>query len=191
MIVAKDVDGSAIAPLVRAGVPDKGMPPFRLSDEDMKAVVAFIHASKTRAESQKGGRRGVDPSDLQTGNAGDGKKYFQGAGGCAGCHSPEGDLAHIASKYRGLQLLQRMLAPRNAKSTVTVTTKGGQTFTGTLAYQDEFVIALRDADGKHRSWFVENVKFKIDSPAEAHTALFPKYTDKDIHDLMAYIQTLK
>ncbi len=191
-LVADDVNGNKIGPVVRNGVPDKGMPPFPVSDDQLKAVISFIQAMKVKAESQKGGRRGVDPADLQTGNAAAGKAYFNGAGGCAKCHNVtgDGDLAHIAAKYRGLQLEQRMLAPRGGRSTVKLTA-GGQNIEGALAYLDEFTIALRDSNGKYRSYFVESVKFTVDSPVEAHAALFPKYTDDDIHNLMAYLQTLK
>jgi len=84
-----------------------------------------------------------------------------------------------------------MLYPENAKSKLTVTTSSGQTFTGTLAYKDEFHVGMTDADGWYKSWPVSEVQFKIDSPADAHVEQFPKYTDDDIHNLMAYLQTLK
>ena len=83
-----------------------------------------------------------------------------------------------------------MLYPRGAKSTVVVTLPSGQTVDGTLAYQDEFTIGLKDANGTYKSWSVDNVKFKVDSPVEAHVEQFPKYTDDDVHNLMAYLQTL-
>jgi cytochrome c oxidase cbb3-type subunit 3 len=190
-LVGEDVSGNKVAPLVRAGVPDRGMPPFKLPDAEMDAVVKFIHTAKTTAESKPGARRGVDAADLRTGNADAGKKYFDGAGGCASCHSASGDLAHIGSKYRGLALEQHMLYPRGVKVKVTVTLPGSQTFTGTIAYRDEFTVALQDASGKYRSWAVEDVKYTIDDPAAAHVALFDKYTDADIHNLMAYLQTLR
>jgi cytochrome c553 len=38
---------------------------------------------------------------------------------------------------------------------------------------------------------VSDVKFKVDSPVDAHVAQFSKYSDDDIHNLMAYIQTLR
>jgi cytochrome c oxidase cbb3-type subunit 3 len=190
-LVGEDVAGSKIAPLVRSGLPDRGMPPFKLSDPEMEAVVKFIHTTRAAAEAKPGARRGVDAADLQTGNAETGKKYFEGAGGCASCHSSTGDLAHIASKYRGLGLEQHMLSPRGVKVKVTVTSRGGEAITGTLKYRDEFTVALEDASGKYRSWAAENVKYTIDDPAAAHVALFEKYTDADIHNLMAYLQTLR
>jgi cytochrome c oxidase cbb3-type subunit 3 len=133
----------------------------------------------------------VDVADLQTGNADAGKMYFNGAGGCAKCHSATGDLAGIASRYQGLQLEERMLYPRGAKSTVTVTLPSGQIVTGTLAYRDEFTVALKDSAGVYRSWPVTDISYKVDSPADAHVDLFSHYTDDDIHNLMAYIQTLR
>jgi cytochrome c oxidase cbb3-type subunit 3 len=84
-----------------------------------------------------------------------------------------------------------MLYPKNPKSKITVKLPDGQTVAGTLAYQDEFTVALRDAAGKYRSWSTDNVKYTIDAPAEAHVGLFGKYTDADIHHLMAYLQTLR
>jgi cytochrome c oxidase cbb3-type subunit 3 len=83
-----------------------------------------------------------------------------------------------------------MLYPRNAKSTVTVTLPSGEKITGTLAYRDEFTIGLRDNTGQYRSWNTTRVRYTVDSPVEAHVLLFSQYTDDDIHNLTAYIQTL-
>ena len=52
-------------------------------------------------------------------------------------------------------------------------------------------MALRDASGAWRSWPASKVKVTVDDPAEAHVELLGKYTDDDIHNLMAYLQTLK
>lgn len=190
-LVAADVGGDKIGTVVREGRPGKGMPQFNFSDPQIASLAAFIHSQRTLAQSHRGFRRGVAVADLQTGNVEAGRQYFNGAGGCSACHSPTGDLAGIASRYQGLQLEERMLYPKNAKSKVTVTLSSGQTVTGTLAYRDEFTIALLDDAGTYRSWPANKVKYSIDSPAEAHIALFSKYTDDDIHNLMAYLQTLR
>jgi cytochrome c oxidase cbb3-type subunit 3 len=175
---------------VRNGRPEKGMPPFDRSDEQIAGLVAFIHTQENNLRNSRGGgRKGVDPSDFQTGNVEAGKQYFEGKGGCAGCHSPTGDLAGIASKYKGLELEQMMLYPRRAKSKVTVTLATGETIRGTLAYVDEFTIGLTDSTEQYHSWRTRDVKYKVDSPVNAHVELFPKYTDADIHNLMAYLQT--
>jgi cytochrome c oxidase cbb3-type subunit 3 len=186
-LVTADVGGDKIGDVVLHGRPDKGMPAFNFSTEQITNLAAFIHAQQTKAMAQSGKRKGVDVSDLQTGNVEAGKAYFNGAGGCATCHSPTGDLAGIASRYEGLQLEERMLYPKDVKNKVTVTLPSGETVAGTLEYLDEFTVGLKDATGTYRSWRVSDVKVKVDAPV----ALFPKYTDADIHNLMAYIQTLR
>ena len=197
-IVEKDVNGNEIGPVVRSGRIDKGMPPFSLPDADLAAIVAFIHDQKIKMESHAGRRRSVQPEDLQTGNAEEGKQYFNGAGGCANCHSPTGDLAGVASRFRGLALLERMLYPSGRRAgpstspvTATVTLPSGETVTGKLAYRDEFVIGLVDSSGWYRSWFKSNVKFKVNNPLEAHSEQLGKYTEEDLHNVLAYLQTLR
>jgi cytochrome c oxidase cbb3-type subunit III len=190
-LVKGDVQGDKITPVIRNGRPDKGMPPFALSEQDIGDLVLFIHERKRIADSQHGGRKGVSDSDLQTGNAELGKQYFNGAGGCSNCHSPEGDLAKVATKYSPLRLERRMLYPEKAPAKTEVTLPSGESVKGELAYQDEFTIAVHDSAGNFRSWPTSSVKFKVDEPAAAHEALLSKYTDDDIHNLMAYLQTLR
>jgi mono/diheme cytochrome c family protein len=190
-LVLSDTTGEKIAAVVREGKPDNKMPSFNFSSQEITSIVAFIHAREAAAKAHPGGRRGVSVEDLQTGNAQAGKDYFNGAGGCIKCHSPQGDLAGVANRYQGLQLEERMLYPRGAKSTVTVTLPSGETVAGTVAYRDEFTIALRDSSGTYRSWPTSQVRFTVNSPADAHVELFSKYTDADIHNLMAYLQTLR
>jgi cytochrome c oxidase cbb3-type subunit 3 len=191
-LVTEDVAGDKIGSVVRNGRPEKGMPHFDFSDSQIAGLVAFIHNANQQAEalSKKGSRKGVDVSDLQTGNVEAGKKYFNGEGNCASCHSPTGDLAGIATRYQGLKLEQQMLYPRDVKSKVAVNVSGG-TITGTLAYLDEFTVGLIAPDGTYRSWRTSDVKYTVDAPVNAHIEQFPKYSDADIHDLMAYLQTLR
>jgi len=205
-LVEQDVHGEKIAAVVRNGRLDKGMPAFQHSDTELAAIVAFIHDRKAKAK--EGRRRTVDPADLQTGNAEAGMRYFNGAGGCAKCHSPGDDLKGIAGRLQGLDLLRRMLYPEKergeapsadghaAKSTkaipmVTVTLPTGQTVTGKLAYRDEFTIALTDASGWYRSWPARQVKATVTNPLEAHIELLGKYTEEDMHNVLAYLQTLR
>ena len=192
-LVAADVRGDRIGPVVRSG--RNGMPPFTLSEPDLAAIVAYIHDQKTQADSAVGGRRSVDVSDLQTGNAPAGQKYFDAA--CTKCHSATGDLAGVATRLQGLALLQRMLypsgPPRDPKRApqVTVTLADGQRVTGRLAYRDEFTIALTDAAGWYRSWATRQIRFTVDDPLQAHVEQLGKYTDADMHDVLAYLQTLR
>ena len=83
-----------------------------------------------------------------------------------------------------------MLYPEAAKSKVAVTLPSGQTTAGVLAYLDEFTVGLIDQAGTYHSWRTRDVQYKVDAPVNAHVELFSKYTDADIHNLMAYLQTL-
>jgi cytochrome c oxidase cbb3-type subunit 3 len=140
-----------------------------------------------------GGRRTVDIADLQTGDPEAGRRYFAGA--CAKCHSPTGDLAGVAKRLQGLPLLQRMLYPtpgrEGSKATVTVTPQSGQAVTGRLAYRDEFTIGLTDSNGWYRAWPTRLVTFVVTDPLQAHVDQLGKYTDGDMHDVLAYLQTLR
>ncbi|HEY2379710.1 MAG TPA: c-type cytochrome [Terriglobia bacterium] len=196
ILVAQDLKGDKIIPVVRQGRVDKGMPAFDLSDADLNAIVAYIHDQKTKAESEGGGRRSVDVTDIATGNAEAGARYFNGAGKCSTCHSPTGDLAGIGARYRGLPLLQRMLYPQGSRpapapAKVTVTLASGEVVTGTLASRDEFTLSIKDASGAARSWPVGDVKFSIDDPLAAHFDQLGKYSDEDMHNVYAYLQTLR
>src|SRR5688572_8251015 len=192
-LVAEDVRGDKIGPMLRAGRADKGMPAFTLSATDLGAIVAFVHDQKTKAESLTGGRRTVDLADLQTGDPEAGRRYFAGA--CVKCHSATGDLAGVARRLQGLPLLQRMLYPApgrdGSKATVAVTLASGEVVTGKLAYRDEFTIALTDANGWYRAWPTKQVKFVVNDPLQAHVDQLGKYSDGDMHDVLAYLQTLR
>jgi len=190
-LVRDEAAGDRLRAVVRDGRVDKGMPAFRLTDADLTAVVAFIRDQKVKADSP-GARRNVSAADLQTGNPEAGRVYFNGAGRCASCHSPTGDLAGIASRLQGLQLLQRMLYPSNGRGAkAAVTLPSGETIRGALAYRDEFTIALTDAAGRYRSWPAAEVKFTVENPLDAHAEQLGKYTDDDMHDVLAYLQTLR
>ncbi|HVY63329.1 MAG TPA: c-type cytochrome [Gammaproteobacteria bacterium] len=191
-VVAADEHGDRIGALVRTGRATAGMPAFpALSDADLAAIAAFIHEQKTKAEAETGDRRSVEPEDLVTGNARAGRRYFATA--CASCHSADGDLAGVASRYEGLDLLRNMLYPRGPRptATATVTTRDGATVTGTLAYRDEFTIALTTAAGEYRSWPVDRVRLEIRDPLQAHFEQLGRYTDATMHDVLAYLQTLR
>ena len=198
-LVAEDVRGDQIGAVVRAGRSDAGMPAFAsLPEQDLAAIVAFIHDQKAQAESATGGRRSVEVADLQTGHVRAGQRYFEA--NCTGCHSASGDLAGIALRLTGLALLQRMLypgsegrsaAPPPARPTITVSTRDGQSMTGTLAYRDEFTIALTDASGRYRSWSTRRVEFEVSDPLEAHVEQLARYTDDDMHNVFAYLQTFR
>lgn len=198
-LVAEDVRGDRIGPVIHSGRPEKDMPSFTLPGADIAAIVAFIHDAKSKAESVAGGRRSVDAKDLETGNAEAGKRYFTGTGGCTKCHSLTGPFANVGSRYQGLRLLERMLYPRGGAASrsapflppVTITTAAGEKIDGKLAYRDEFTITLIDSEGWIRSWPATGVKIEGEDPLQAHAGQLGKYTEEEIHDVFAFLETLK
>jgi cytochrome c oxidase cbb3-type subunit III len=196
-LVAEDVRGDKIGPVILSGRADKGMPAFALAAADVAAIVAFIHDEKSRAESAAGGRRSVDLSDLETGNVEAGKRYFSGDGGCIKCHMLSSSFATVGARFQGLALLQRMLNPGRGPRAgsflpaATITTASGQKVTGKLAYRDEFTITLINSDGWTRSWPAAGVKIESEDPLQAHFKQLGRYTDEDIHDVFAFLRTLR
>jgi cytochrome c oxidase cbb3-type subunit 3 len=187
-LVRDDVGGDKLEPVIREGRGDR-MPGFRLAPPELAAVIAFIKSQKTKSELP-GARRSVDVADLQSGNADAGRKYFEGAGRCATCHSPSGDFAGLAGRLKGLELLQRMLYPSKSRAATVAVTAAGETVRGSLAYRDEFTIALTDESGRYRSWPTNLVTFTVTNPLDAHVEQLGKYSDADMHNVLAYLQTL-
>jgi cytochrome c oxidase cbb3-type subunit 3 len=195
-LVAQDNRGDKLKPVIRAGRPNTGMPAFpNLNDEELNSIVAYVHGQMDKFAQLGGGRRSVEPSDLATGNAAAGKDYFQGQGKCASCHSPTGDLAGIGKRLVGLNLLRRMLYPTGAPGSsavrATFQLPSGQTVVAPVVGEDEFSVTVLDPLGARQTYQRSAVKVKIDDPLSAHFDQLGKYTDRDMHNVYAYLETLK
>ncbi len=192
-ILSHDDHGNLVGPVIRNGRPAKGMPSFAtLSDDQVSDIVAFLH-HQAYAALHSGHVPGDYPlSKLLTGNAQAGEAFFNGEGGCSQCHSVTGDLAGIANKLKPIDLQQRMIYPsKKIPKTATVTLSNGTRYEGTVAHLDEFNIALVCKDGWYRSWPLNEVKAQVHDPLAAHRELTDKYTDADMHNVFAYLETLK
>ena len=187
-VLAQDRTGEVLGPILKQGRPSKGMPAFRtLPPETIVDILAFLRSRVMEA-------RGILPETaLLVGDAKAGQAYFNGAGKCGTCHSPTGDLAGIGSKYRPLALTAAFLTPAATKPIeVKVTPSSGAPITGRLRYLDEFVVSLDDASGEYRTWAREHTKsVDVFDPLAQHLALLAQYSDTDIHNLLAYLVTLK
>jgi mono/diheme cytochrome c family protein len=142
--------------------------------------------------------------NILVGDPKEGKAFFYGSGKCSECHSTDGDLAHIGSKYDPSVLQLKVVFPQTAAFgrrdipnsrkpvTVTVTTPSAETVTGVLEEIDDFNVSLHDDAGQHRS-FQRGPGLKVEKhdPYATHVALLDQYTDKDIHDVVAYLVTFK
>jgi cytochrome c oxidase cbb3-type subunit 3 len=179
--------------VIRNGRPDNGMPGFStLTPKQIADIVVFLHSQAYAALRSNGVPRDYPLAKLLTGDAAAGKTYFNGAGGCAACHSVTGDLSGVSRKYNPLELQQRMLYPSgHAQVTATVTLPNGQVMEGRVVSNDEFDISITGPDGWYHSWPKSVVKVALHDPLTAHRSLVEKYTDTDIHNLFAYLETLK
>jgi cytochrome c oxidase cbb3-type subunit 3 len=190
-LVAHDVKGDKIGEVIRLGRPDKGMPAMPLTDPQVLDIAAYLHARAAEALNSGDVPSKYPLEKLLTGKADAGKAFFDGAGGCKSCHSPTGDLAAISTKYSPVDLQSRMLYPRGKHTTVVVTLPSGEQVKGPLAHADDFVIALRDSSGWYRSFSRDQVKVELQDPLVAHRNLLDKLTQADVHNLFAYLESLK
>lgn len=189
-LVNRDKDADLIGPAVKNGRPDKGMPAFAYNDAQLSDLAAFLHDQVRAALDSNSVPHDYPVEKLATGDAAAGKTYF--ASHCAGCHSPTGDLAGVATRYSPLNLESRFLYPRGVRRTVTVTLPNGEQVSGTLSMIDEFNVALRDGTGWYRSFARDKVKnVEVHDPVEKHRELLYQYTDADMHNLFTYLETLK
>lgn len=144
------------------------------------------------------------PTNMLSGDAKAGEAFFNGAGGCNKCHSVTGDLAGIATRYDPAALQQRFVFPESGigrgrgagpaapKVQATVTLSSGKSVTGTLVRIDDFNVTLVDSSGERETFTrVPGMKVDVTDPFAAHVALLDKYTNAEIHNLTAYLETLK
>jgi mono/diheme cytochrome c family protein len=189
-LVLHDEKGELIGPVVHGGRPDKGMPAFAgFTDAQLYDVAEFLHMRVELAAN----RGTYQVLNIVTGNADAGKAYFNGAGGCSGCHAVTGDLAHLGTKMQPVDLQQAFLYPTvPGPAKVTVTRASGEKISGALKRVDDFNVSLIDADGVYRSFAREaGVKVEVEDKLVAHRRLLDQYTDADMHNLTAYLVTLK
>ncbi len=196
-LVNHDKEGELISAIIRNGRADKGMPAFppsSLKDDQVTAIVAFLHARATEAKSSAHVANDYPVEKLLTGNAAEGKTYFNGVGQCATCHSPDKDLKGVATRIQPVNLQQRFLYPENHNAetrTATVVLPNGDRVSGKVVHIDNYSVTLKDGEGWTRSWDREGLQVEVNDPLAAHRELLAKYTDADVHNLFAYLETLK
>jgi cytochrome c oxidase cbb3-type subunit III len=193
-LVRHDSGGDLITQVILNGRPGKGMPPIALNADQIKSVVTFLHArlQKSDLASPKAPGEAFDLKRPLTGNSDAGKTYFNGAGKCSACHSVTGDLAHIATKYGPAELQARFLYPESDEPVnVIVSLPSGTRIRGKLVDKDHFYVGIHDQDGWYHSWPLDQVTVQIQDPLAPHIELLGKYINADIHNLFAYLETLK
>ncbi len=194
--------GSEIGPVILHGRTAKGMPAFAFTEAQIKDVAAFLLSRSQGAAN----RMEYKLLNIVTGDPKAGEAYF--GGHCASCHSGTGDLAHVATKYEPAVLQGRFLYPKEPRNfggagpppdprgekTATVTLASGQSYTGVLNHQDDFSVELTEATGEHHSWLLDEekgIRVQVTDPLKAHADLLPQYSNADMHNMLAYLETLK
>ena len=202
-VVLADQRGELIAPVVQNGIPGRGMPKLTLSATEIADIAAWLHGQPL---SDRGAPSTLD---ILVGNPKEGEAYFNGAGHCTQCHSVTGDLAGIGAGHDPKTMQNLVVSggsgrrfgrrsagsapPKVPPTTVTVTLPSGQTITGDLDHISAFVVALREADGTYRSFARHDSipKVVVTNPLQWHIDMLPQWRDADIHNLTAYLVTLK
>jgi cytochrome c oxidase cbb3-type subunit 3 len=77
--------------------------------------------------------------------------------------------------------------------TATVTLPTGEKFEGRVRRYDDFIIALVLDDGSQRTFRRDGNQPKVEmrDPLQGHRELLAILTDKDMHNVTAYLVTLK
>lgn len=199
-LVLHDRVGSELGPFLKKGHPAGA--PASVTDDQVVDLANFL---RQRINDSFRGSPIFTVRNILTGDKAAGEAFFNGEGGCTKCHSTTGDLAGIGGKYEPVDLQQRMLFPgggrgrgRGASESpkaavkVTVTPASGQPVSGTLVEMNDFTVTLRDADDITRTFKRgPDVKVTKTDPLEAHHELLDRLTDKNMHDLVAYLESLK
>lgn len=196
----RDRYGSAIGPFLKAGHPMQTGSAATLTDAQ---IVDLSHFIWDRINNTLRGSPEFDVKNVLTGDVAAGRAYFTGEGGCAKCHSPTGDLAGYGKRYAPVDIQQRFVFPSagggrgrggaaRPQVTVTVTLPKRPPVTGTPVSLDDFHVALRDANGTYHSWTrTPDLQVVRNDPYAAHIALLDRLTDKAMHDVVAYLESLK
>jgi cytochrome c oxidase cbb3-type subunit III len=200
-VALSDLDGELIVPIIQGSRQNMGMPAIGVNPQDAKAIAAYV-----RSVMGTIGRQGMPPSagkappSILVGNTAEGKAYFGAK--CSGCHSATGDLAGIATKIPDGKTLQstwvsgggRRGAPQPAsRATATVVLPSGESVAGELVQIDDFLVSIKLSDGTIRTVRRDGdiPKVTVQDPMKGHKDLLSDLTDQNIHDVTAYLVTLK
>jgi cytochrome c oxidase cbb3-type subunit 3 len=208
-LVLNDQHGELILPVVKNGRQNPGMPPMPalpLADDDVKAIAEYIHSVAFTMRGQGSPPPGEEVElNIVVGDPKAGEKFF--AARCASCHSASGDLQGIGERVGSPLQLQNLWVtggggrggrgggggPVSRPVTVSVAMQDGTKLEGRLVRIDDFYVVVGLENGMVRTVrrFGDTPRVTVTDPLETHRKLLTVYTNKDIHDVTAYLVTLK
>jgi mono/diheme cytochrome c family protein len=195
-VVLDDDQGERIGPVLQGG--RGAMPPFQFTPDQTKDIAAYLHSFQVTSRNL--------PSDINivVGNAQEGERYVAEA--CAPCHTTARLTAFANNPaLADPKVLQQMwlmpgFAGRGAPPPIAapivravVTVPPAQRVEGELVRMDDFTVTVRLADGSVRTFTTAgtNVAVDVQDPLAPHKALLSKYKDADIHNVTAYLVSLR
>jgi cytochrome c oxidase cbb3-type subunit 3 len=150
----------------------------------------------------------VEAPSALVGVAAAGKTYF--AAKCASCHSVTGDLQGYGTKYPDARTGQNRWVsgggggrggrggtgggtPDARTVMAVVTLPSGEKVQGALVLVDDFLVSLTQSDGTVRTFRRDGdvPKVEIKDPMQAHKTLLDTLKNKDMHDVTAYLESLR
>jgi mono/diheme cytochrome c family protein len=202
-LVLHDRNGSTLEPFLKKGhQTQSGRPSASLTEAQIVDLANFI---RQRIEDTLRGSPIFKVQDVLTGDASAGEAYFKGEGGCTACHTATArSLAGIGGRLSPVDLQQRMMFPIPARGRgpggsgggaaqrVTITPETGAPMSGLLVQIDDFYVTYRDGSDTLRTVRLsKDVTVTVNDPLQTHHELLDRITDKQMHDVTAYLVTLK
>jgi cytochrome c oxidase cbb3-type subunit 3 len=204
-----DQAGELIAPIITGGRPNPPagappMPAFPLPPADITAVAEYLHSVLAQAGNQGRPPEGalVAPEQALVGNATAGQGYVTAR--CVSCHALA-DLKSVAARATDPRDLQNQWVAGGSGGgrggrggagkpiAVTVTPASGPPVQGRLVRIDDFVVSMTLDDGTRRTFARNGADPKVEmrDPAAAHRTIVAVLADRDMHDVTAYLWSLR
>jgi cytochrome c oxidase cbb3-type subunit III len=190
--VLDDDHGEHLVPFLKVGRPANGMPAFAtIPDDQLKDVAEFLHV-QVEAVANRGTYHVLN---ILVGDAAKGQTYVTAR--CMSCHSAE-SFAHIGSKFKSADQLQRgWIWPSRSGGnslaiTATVKSLDGKTIAGRVMQLSDFRIVVVDGGGEtHTVDRRPGVEVVVHDPLAAHQEMIQTLTNEEMHNVTAYLESLR
>jgi len=195
---------SAVFATITKGLPDTGMPAFRLRDEEVWDVISFLRSRRETGQA--------DPLKVE-----EGKNLFFGRGNCSRCHMVNGqggrlgpDLSSTDSPMTQNYLAHAIRDPGSSLpvdkgafagigadrlkkyAKVTLIYPDGRRITGVRLNEDSFSVQLMDQEERIHLVLKQDVKQVV----HEHGSMMPAYDEKmlsdaELENLVVFVMNLK